>query len=56
MLCFLTQVFWDRRKKEYMVNLQQRHKWKKASRDITVGDIVLVNNEDVFVLTGSLLK
>ena len=31
-----------------MVNLQQSHKWKKPSRDISVGDIVLVKNEDVY--------
>ena len=31
-----------------MVNLHQCHKWKKSSRDITVGDIVLVKYEDVY--------
>ena len=44
----LTNMFWDRFGKEYLLNLQHRQKWTKTNRNITVGDIILVKEDDVF--------
>ena len=44
----LTNMFWDRFRKEYLLNLQHRQKWTKTNRNITVGDIVLLKEDDVF--------
>lgn len=39
---FLADVFWYRWIREYLPILQERQKWHKRHRNITVGDIVLV--------------
>ena len=44
----LTNMFWDRFRKEYLLNLQHRQKWTKTNRNITVVDIILVKEDDVF--------
>ena len=44
----LTNMFWDRFRKEYLLNLQHHQKWTKTNRNITVGDIVLLKEDDVF--------
>ena len=41
------QQFWERFIKEYLVNLQPRHKWYRSSPDFKVGDIVLVKEARV---------
>ena len=39
---YLVQVFWTRWKKEYLVTLQQRNKWQRPRRNVSVGDIVVL--------------
>nr|XP_057941354.1 uncharacterized protein LOC131137424 [Doryrhamphus excisus]XP_057941355.1 uncharacterized protein LOC131137424 [Doryrhamphus excisus] len=43
---FLSNVFWTRWRKEYLLNLQQRRKWNKARRNAKVNDIVLLQDND----------
>ena len=43
---YLADQFWVRWKKEYVQNLQKRHKWTTRERNVSVGDIVLVNDAD----------
>lgn len=43
---FLTNHFWTRWKKEYLLNLQQRQKWQKNKRDTRVNDIVILQEDD----------
>ena len=38
----LCDVFWQRWKKEYLSQLQERQKWCKSSRNMKIGDIVLM--------------
>ena len=45
---YLAKEFWQRWKKEYIMTLQKRNKWSKKQRNITVGDIVILKNEDLF--------
>ena len=56
---YLTNQFWLRWKKEYLVTLQERVKWKKPCRNTKVGDIVLLieggmfrNNWGMAIVTG----
>ena len=42
---YLTDLFWTRWKKEYLVTLQQRNKWQKSVRNYEVGDVVLLSDE-----------
>ena len=41
----IVQSFWDRWKKEYIAVLQRRSKWIYRSRNLEVGDLVLVVDE-----------
>ena len=43
----LVDVFWTRWQKEYILLLQSRHKWRKKRRNVTVGDIVIIRDEDL---------
>ncbi|KAK3737369.1 hypothetical protein QZH41_002291 [Actinostola sp. cb2023] len=43
---YLTNLFWTRWKKEYLVTLQQRHKWQNPGRNLTVGDVVIIKDEN----------
>lgn len=43
----LKQHFWQRWKKEYLHQLQQRHKWKNSTTAIQVGDLVIVCEDNV---------
>ena len=43
----LADQFWLRWKKEYLRTLQCRQKWHKTSRNVAVGDIVLLKDEDL---------
>lgn len=38
---YLTEQFWSRWKKEYLLNLNQRQKWISPRRNVQVGDVVL---------------
>ena len=39
---YLASVFWRRWTREYLPKLQQRTKWVRERRDISVGDLVLI--------------
>lgn len=43
----LASVFWARWKKEYLPLLQSRRKWTESRRDITEGDVVLIEDKTV---------
>ncbi len=42
---FLANSFWQRWKREYLLNLQQRKKWQRTSRNSQVNDIVIQHND-----------
>lgn len=42
---FLSNEFWTRWRKEYLLNLQQRSKWNKDRRNTKVNDIVLLQDD-----------
>ncbi|XP_057677992.1 uncharacterized protein LOC130907200 [Corythoichthys intestinalis] len=42
---FLSNVFWTRWRKEYLLNLQRRSKWNKTRRNTKVDDIVLLQDD-----------
>ena len=42
----LADQFWVRWKREYLQNLQNRSKWQKCERNLSVGDIVLVKEDN----------
>ncbi|KAL9959824.1 hypothetical protein ACROYT_G033180 [Oculina patagonica] len=44
---YLADVFWKRWLSEYLPTLQERQKWRKPSRNLAVGDLVLVADERV---------
>ena len=43
---YLVNEFWVRWRREYVQELQQRQKWIQPRRDIAVGDIVIVKEDD----------
>ena len=43
----LANEFWDRWRKEYLTNLQERKKWTEEKRNFQVGDIVLLKEDNV---------
>ena len=43
---YLVNVFWSRWKKEYIQSLQQRSKWNNVKRNLRVGDVVLIKQEN----------
>ena len=45
---YLANGFWSRWKKEYLFSLQARQKWKGKSRNLLVGDTVLVKDDQIF--------
>lgn len=44
----LADVFWKRWKSQYLVSLQNRQRWSKSKRNLCVGDIVLVQDDNLF--------
>ena len=44
---FLVKEFWNRWRKEYILNLQARSKWNKEKRNLEVGDIVILKEDDM---------
>ena len=42
----LANEFWARWKKEYLLSLQQRQRWTKPRRDMCVGDVVIIKDDD----------
>ncbi|XP_023188127.1 uncharacterized protein LOC111608396 [Xiphophorus maculatus] len=43
---FLANEFWQRWKREYLLNLQQRQKWQKVSRNLHINDIVILQDDN----------
>ena len=43
----LANEFWTRWKKEYLSNIQKRQKWTAPKRNVEVGDIVMLKEEDL---------
>ena len=43
----MSHVFWKRWLREYLPTLQERSKWLKRHRCLTVGDLVLAVDENV---------
>ena len=41
---YLADIFWNRWRKEFLSQLQERQKWNKESRNFKVNDIVLVKD------------
>ena len=44
---YLTDVFWKRWISEYLLTLTEREKWLKDQRNVKVGDLVLILEENV---------
>ncbi|XP_014677998.1 PREDICTED: uncharacterized protein LOC106817811 [Priapulus caudatus] len=44
---FLTEQFWSRWRKEYLLSLTLRQKWHVPRRNIEIGDIVMVKDDNV---------
>lgn len=44
---YLTNEFWIRWRKEFLNTLQTRSKWTSSKRDMTVGDVVLIKDENL---------
>ncbi|KAK7104060.1 uncharacterized protein [Littorina saxatilis] len=44
---FLAQQFWSRWRKEYILALTQRQKWLHPKRNLKVGDVVLVKDQEL---------
>ena len=44
---YLTDAFWKRWISEYLPTLTEREKWLKDQRDVRVGDLVLILDENV---------
>ena len=43
----LANHFWRRWLREYLPSLQERHKWQQEQRNVRVGDIVMVADDNV---------
>ncbi len=43
----LLNVFWSRWKNEFLQSLQDRQKWKTPRRNVSVGDVVLIRDQDL---------
>ncbi|XP_053381691.1 uncharacterized protein LOC123540987 [Mercenaria mercenaria] len=44
---YLADEFWSRWRKEFLQNLQARSKWVKPEQNLSVGDVVLVKDDNV---------
>ena len=53
---YLADQFWTRWKKVYLSNLQIRQKWNKTHRNVQIGDIVLLKDEDLVRCQWKLAK
>ena len=43
----MSEIFWNRWKREYMTTLQSRQKWTQEKKNIEFGDVVLVTDESL---------
>ena len=44
---YLANEFWNRWKKEFLKTLQVRQKWNRPRRDMKIGDVVIVSDENL---------
>lgn len=44
---YLANEFWSRWRNEYLQNLQIRQKWERSSRNLVVGDVVVISDESL---------
>lgn len=44
---YLADLFWKRWRHEYLLTLQERQKWHVKGRNLSVGDVVLIIDENV---------
>ena len=44
---YIAEQFWSRWKKEYLQSLNNRQKWSKPRRNVRVGDVVLLRDDEV---------
>ena len=44
---YLANIFWSRWKREYLLTLQQRQKWKEPKRNMKVNDLVIMKDDSV---------
>ena len=44
---YLSDIFWTRWTREYLTDLQRRQKWVKVKRNVSVGDVVLIKDENL---------
>ena len=43
----LANEFWSRWRKEFLLSLQQRQKWNYPRRDLSIGDVVIVKDDNL---------
>ena len=43
---YLPNLFWSRWRKEYLVVMQERHKWQHPQRSLVEGDVVIIREEN----------
>ena len=43
----MANEFWSRWKKEFLINLQQRQKWTKVERNVKIGDVVILSDNNL---------
>ena len=48
----ITQQFWDRWRREYLPTLTIRNKWTQPSKDVQVGDLVLIKDSSQALVRG----
>ena len=44
---FLAEQFWNRWRKEYLANIATRQRWHVPKRNLQIGDIVMMKDEEV---------
>ncbi|XP_052430381.1 uncharacterized protein LOC127971416 [Carassius gibelio] len=44
---YLSEQFWSRWRKEYLANLSLRQQWHKPRRNVQIGDVVIVKEDNV---------
>ena len=44
---YLANLFWTRWKKEYLMTLQERQKWNTPKRNMEIGDLVLIKDDNL---------
>lgn len=52
----MTQHWWKCWSAEYLQQLQQLHKWKTPQRNLSIGDIVLIKEDNPFTTHWPLAK